>query len=125
MPRRALRSQVGMVLPQDTWLFQGTIRDNIAYGRPDASDADIQAAAEATYVDRFVAHLPEGYDAPSWTTRSSNVSAGEKQLITIARAFLSQPSLLILDEALRRWTPGPSCSCNRRWPRCAPIVRAS
>ena len=97
MPRRALRSQVGMVL-QDTWLFQGTIRDNIAYGRPDASDADIQAAAEATYVDRFVAHLPEGYDTVL-DDEGSNVSAGEKQLITIARAFLSQPSLLILDEA--------------------------
>ena len=97
MPRRELRDQIGMVL-QDTWLFQGTIRDNIAYGKPGATDAEIRAAAEATYVDRFVAHLPDGYDTVL-DDEGSNVSAGEKQLITIARAFLSQPSLLILDEA--------------------------
>lgn len=97
MPRRELRDQIGMVL-QDTWLFQGTIRDNIAYGKPGATDAEIKAAAEATYVDRFVAHLPEGYDTVL-DDEGANVSAGEKQLITIARAFLSQPSLLILDEA--------------------------
>ncbi|MCB1254207.1 MAG: ABC transporter ATP-binding protein, partial [Austwickia sp.] len=96
MPRRELRDQIGMVL-QDTWLFQGTIRDNIAYGKPGATDAEIRAAAEATYVDRFVAHLPDGYDTVL-DDEGSNVSAGEKQLITIARAFLSQPSLLILDE---------------------------
>ena len=83
---------------QDTWLFQGAIRDNIAYGKPGATDAEIRAAAEATYVDRFVAHLPDGYDTVL-DDEGSNVSAGEKQLITIARAFLSQPSLLILDEA--------------------------
>ncbi len=97
LPRRELRGQVGMVL-QDTWLFQGTIRDNIAYGRPGATEAEIVAAAEATYVDRFVAHLPDGYDTVL-DDEGSNVSAGEKQLITIARAFLAQPSLLILDEA--------------------------
>nr|WP_245706982.1 ABC transporter ATP-binding protein [Austwickia chelonae] len=97
MPRRELREQVGMVL-QDTWLFQGTIRENIAYGRPGASDEEIRAAAEATYVDRFVAHLPEGYDTVL-DDEGSNISAGEKQLITIARAFLSGPGLLILDEA--------------------------
>ena len=97
MPRRELRDQIGMVL-QDTWLFQGAIRDNIAYGKPGATDAEIRAAAEATYVDRFVAHLPDGYDTVL-DDEGSNVSAGEKQLITIARAFLSQPSLLILDEA--------------------------
>ena len=97
MPRQELRDQIGMVL-QDTWLFAGTIRDNIAYGKPGASEAEIHAAAEATYVDRFVGHLPEGYDT-LLDDEGSNVSAGEKQLITIARAFLSQPSLLILDEA--------------------------
>ena len=86
-----------MVL-QDTWLFGGTIRDNIAYGRPDASEEEILAAAEATYVDRFVHSLPDGYDTVI-DEEGSNISAGEKQLLTIARAFLSDPSLLILDEA--------------------------
>jgi ATP-binding cassette subfamily B protein len=95
--RDDLRSQIGMVL-QDTWLFGGTIRDNIAYGRPGASEADIHAAAEATFVDRFVHSLPDGYDTVI-NEEGSNVSAGEKQLITIARAFLANPSLLILDEA--------------------------
>ncbi len=97
VPRAALRSQVGMVL-QDTWLFHGTIRDNIAYGRPEASAEDILAAAEATYVDRFVHSLPDGYDTVI-DEEGSNISAGEKQLITIARAFLADPALLILDEA--------------------------
>ena len=97
IPRAVLRSEVGMVL-QDTWLFNGTIHDNIAYGRPDASEADIHAAAEATYVDRFVRSLPDGYDTVI-DEEGSNVSAGERQLITIARAFLADPTLLILDEA--------------------------
>ncbi|WP_166658240.1 ABC transporter ATP-binding protein [Actinokineospora alba] len=97
MPRRSLRGQVGMVL-QDTWLFHGTIRDNIAYGRPTASEEEILAAARATFVDRFVHSLPDGYDTVI-DEEGSNVSAGEKQLITIARAFLSNPALLILDEA--------------------------
>ena len=97
MTRHHLRSEIGMVL-QDTWLFGGTIRDNIAYGRPDASEEDILAAAEATYVDRFVRSLPDGYDTLI-DEEGSNISAGEKQLLTIARAFLSDPSLLILDEA--------------------------
>ncbi|HET9260013.1 MAG TPA: ABC transporter ATP-binding protein [Acidimicrobiia bacterium] len=95
--RSSLRSQVGMVL-QDTWLFKGTIRENIAYGRPDATEKEILAAAKATFVDRFVHSLPEGYDTVI-DDEGSNISAGEKQLITIARAFLSQPALLILDEA--------------------------
>lgn len=97
MPRRSLRGQVGMVL-QDTWLFHGTIRDNIAYGRPSASEEEILAASRATFVDRFVHSLPDGYDTVI-DEEGSNVSAGEKQLITIARAFLSNPALLILDEA--------------------------
>jgi ATP-binding cassette, subfamily B, multidrug efflux pump len=97
VPRADLRSNLGMVL-QDTWLFHGTIRDNIAYGRPDASDEEILAAARATYVDRFVHALPEGYDTVI-DEEGSNVSVGEKQLITIARAFLADPALLILDEA--------------------------
>ncbi len=97
MTRADLRSGVGMVL-QDTWLFGGTIRDNIAYGNPSASAEELLAAAKATYVDRFVRSLPDGYDTVI-DEEGSNVSAGEKQLITIARAFLADPSLLILDEA--------------------------
>jgi ATP-binding cassette subfamily B multidrug efflux pump len=97
VPRAALRSNIGMVL-QDTWLFHGTIRENIAYGRPTATEEEIHAAAEATYVDRFVHALPNGYDTVL-DEEASNMSAGEKQLITIARAFLADPALLILDEA--------------------------
>jgi ATP-binding cassette subfamily B multidrug efflux pump len=97
MTRDDLRSRTGMVL-QDTWLFQGTIRDNIAYGRGDATDDDILAAAQAAYVDRFVHALPDGYNTVL-DDEGSNLSAGEKQLITIARAFLARPDLLILDEA--------------------------
>ncbi len=97
MPRREVREQMGMVL-QDAWLFGGTIRENIAYGNPSASAADLLAAAKATYVDRFVRSLPAGYDTVI-DDAGSNVSAGEKQLITIARAFLADPTILILDEA--------------------------
>ncbi|WP_157890890.1 ABC transporter ATP-binding protein [Mycolicibacterium goodii] len=95
--RQSLRSSIGMVL-QDTWLFAGTIYDNIAYGRPDASEDEVIEAATAAYVDRFVHTLPHGYH-----TRVDDdggaISAGEKQLITIARAVLARPKLLILDEA--------------------------
>ncbi len=97
MPRSVLRSNVGMVL-QDTWLFAGTIRDNIAYGRPDATEAEILAAAKAAYVDRFVHVLPHGYDTVV-DDEGTALSAGEKQLLTIARAFVANPSILILDEA--------------------------
>ncbi|MCU1444831.1 ABC transporter ATP-binding protein [Cryobacterium sp.] len=97
MRRDDLRGRMGMVL-QDTWLFGGTIRDNIAYGRPDATEEQILEAAKATYVDRFVHSLPEGYDTVL-DDEGGNVSAGEKQLLTIARAFLARPSVLILDEA--------------------------
>ncbi|WP_289019356.1 ABC transporter ATP-binding protein [uncultured Ornithinimicrobium sp.] len=97
MTRHDLRARIGMVL-QDAWVFEGSIRDNIAYGRPGATDAEVQAAAEAAYVDRFVQHLPDGY-ATVLDDEGSSISVGEKQLITIARAFVSQPSLLILDEA--------------------------
>ncbi|GAB0103045.1 ABC transporter ATP-binding protein [Nocardia sp. JMUB6875] len=95
--RDHLRSRMGMVL-QDTWLFGGTIRENIAYGNPNASEADILEAARAAYVDRFVHALPHGYDTVI-DEEGSGVSTGEKQLITIARAFLAKPSILILDEA--------------------------
>ena len=97
MNRRELRSQIGMVL-QDTWLFGGTIRDNIAYGRPGATEEEILAAARATYVDRFVHSLPDGYDTLI-NEEGDNISAGQKQLLTIARAFLAEPAILILDEA--------------------------
>jgi ATP-binding cassette, subfamily B, multidrug efflux pump len=97
MRRGDLRGQTGMVL-QDTWLFGGTIRENIAYGRPDASTEDIMEAARATYVDRFVHNLPDGYDTVV-DEEGSSISAGERQLVTIARAFLADPALLILDEA--------------------------
>lgn len=97
MSRPALRSQIGMVL-QDTWLFGGTIYDNIAYGRPDASEDEVLAAARAAHVEPFVRTLPDGY-ATVIDDDGGNVSAGEKQLITIARAILARPRLLILDEA--------------------------
>lgn len=95
--RQDLRSRIGMVL-QDAWLFHGTIRENIAYGRMDATEEQIHAAAEATFVDRFVKSLPEGYDTVI-DEEGSGVSVGERQLITIARAFLADPAMLILDEA--------------------------
>jgi len=97
IPRAELRSNIGMVL-QDTWLFGGTIRDNIAYGNPDATEVDILEAAKACYVDRFVHSLPDGYDTVI-NEEGDNISAGEKQLLTIARAFLADRSILILDEA--------------------------
>ncbi len=97
MRRDELRANIGMVL-QDTWLFRGTIRDNIAYGKPGASEAEILSAAKAAYVDRFVHSLPLGYDTIV-DDEGSAISVGEKQLITIARAFLADPPLLILDEA--------------------------
>ncbi|MDK8242306.1 ABC transporter ATP-binding protein [Corynebacterium coyleae] len=97
MPRAELRSQIGMVL-QDAVLFKGTIMENIRYGRLDATDEEVIEAAKATYVDRFVRALPEGYDTIV-DQDGGSISAGERQLITIARAFLSQPALLILDEA--------------------------
>lgn len=97
LTRDEVRSRTGMVL-QDPWLFAGTIRENIRYGRDSATDQEVVDAATATRVDRFVHSLPEGYDTVL-DEEASNVSAGEKQLITIARAFVAQPSVLILDEA--------------------------
>jgi ATP-binding cassette subfamily B protein len=95
--RASLRSPIGMVL-QDTWLFAGTIAENIGYGRPGASDDEVVEAARAAHVDRFVRTLPDGYQTRV-SDDGSSISAGEKQLITIARAFLARPKLLILDEA--------------------------
>ncbi|KQO10006.1 multidrug ABC transporter ATP-binding protein [Agreia sp. Leaf244] len=97
LSRGTLRSRVGMVL-QDAWLFEGTIRENIRYGRLDATDEEVVEAAQATMVDRFVRQLPLGYDTVL-DADGGSVSAGERQLITIARAFIANPSLLILDEA--------------------------
>jgi ATP-binding cassette subfamily B protein len=97
IPRELLRSRFGMVL-QDTWLFNGTIRDNIAYGREDASEEEIIEAAKAAHADYFIRTLPEGYDT-ILNEEASNISQGQKQLLTIARAILSSPAILILDEA--------------------------
>ncbi|HEV8567238.1 MAG TPA: ABC transporter ATP-binding protein [Actinoplanes sp.] len=97
MPREQLREHLGMVL-QDTWLFGGTIAENIAYGADHPTPEKVEAAAEAAHVDGFVRMLPDGYDTVI-DEEGSNVSAGQKQLITIARAFLAEPSILILDEA--------------------------
>ncbi len=97
LTRDDLRRTFGMVL-QDTWLFGGTIRENIAYGREDATEEEIHAAAEAAHVDHFVRTLPHGYETVI-DDDASNLSAGEKQLLTIARAFLADPQVLILDEA--------------------------
>ena len=97
MRRGALRGMFGMVL-QDTWLFNGTIRDNIGYGREGAPEDDIVRAAQAAYADHFIRTLPEGYDTVL-NEEASNISQGQKQLLTIARAILANPSILILDEA--------------------------
>ena len=97
MTRSDLRRLFGMVL-QDTWLFSGTIRENIAYGREGASEDEIRAAARAARVDHFVRALPDGYDTVL-DDDATNVSQGERQLLTIARAFLADPDILILDEA--------------------------
>jgi ATP-binding cassette subfamily B protein len=97
LTRDQVRSNFGMVL-QDTWLFAGTIRDNIAYGKDDATESEIVAAAKAAYLDHFVRTLPDGYDT-MLDEDASNLSAGQRQLLTIARAFLANPSILILDEA--------------------------
>lgn len=97
MTKNDVRSKFGMVL-QDTWLFNGTIAENIAYGRDDATTEEVIAAAEAAYADEFIRRLPEGYDT-ILNEEGSNISQGQKQLLTIARAILSDPSILILDEA--------------------------
>lgn len=97
MTRDDVRRCFGMVL-QDTWLFEGTIRDNIAYGRESATAEEVIAAAEAAHVHHFVRTLPDGYDTVL-TEGAANISAGERQLLTIARAFLADPAVLILDEA--------------------------
>ena len=97
MKRSDLRSLFGMVL-QDTWLFNGTIRDNIAYGKENATEEEIIAAAKAAHADHFIRVLPDGYDT-ILNEEVSNISQGQKQLLTIARALLSNPEIMILDEA--------------------------
>jgi ATP-binding cassette subfamily B protein len=97
LKRGALRRMFGMVL-QDTWLFSGTIRENIAYGREKAAEQAIVKAAKAAQADHFIRTLPENYDTPI-NEEASNLSQGQKQLLTIARAFLADPAILILDEA--------------------------
>lgn len=95
--RSSLREAFGMVL-QDTWLFNGTIMENIRYGRLDATDDEVIAAAKAAHVDRFIRTLPDGYQT-ELNEESGNVSQGQKQLLTIARAILADNKILILDEA--------------------------
>jgi ATP-binding cassette subfamily B protein len=97
LTRDDIRKNYGMVL-QDTWLFTGSIRDNIAYGREGATDEEVIAAAEAAHVDHFARTQPDGYDTVI-DEDASNISAGQKQLVTIARAFIANPTILILDEA--------------------------
>lgn len=97
MPRAALRSVFSMVL-QDTWLFSGTIYDNIAYGRPDATEEEVVEAAKRAHVDRFIRSLPDGYQTVI-NEETTNISGGQKQLLTIARAYLANRPILILDEA--------------------------
>ena len=97
MERGKLRSLFGMVL-QDTWLFNGTIRDNIAYGKEGSTEEDVIQAAVAAHADHFIRTLPEGYDTVL-NEEASNISQGQKQLLTIARAILANPAILILDEA--------------------------
>ena len=123
IPGAPLREHLGMVL-QDTWLFGGTIRDNIAYGRPDATEEEILEAARATYVDRFVHHLPLGYDTVI-DEEGDNISAGQKQLLTIARAFLSQPAILILDEATSSVDTRTEVLIQEAMNGCAPTAPAS
>ena len=97
MPRNALRSVFSMVL-QDTWLFSGTIYDNIAYGHPDATEEEVHEAAKRAHIDRFIRSLPNGYDTVI-NEETTNISGGQKQLLTIARAYLANRPILILDEA--------------------------
>ncbi len=97
MSRSGLRQNFGMVL-QDSWLFSGTLAENIAYGRPDASRDEIEAAAKAAKIDYFIRTMPQGYDT-IMSNEAANLSAGQKQLLTIARVFLCNPPILILDEA--------------------------
>ena len=95
--RDSLRSLYGMVL-QDTWMFKGSVRDNIAYGKPDATDEEVVAAAKAAHAHSFIMRLPQGYDTVL-AEDGGNISQGQKQLLCIARAMLTKPSMLILDEA--------------------------
>jgi ATP-binding cassette subfamily B protein len=97
MTRGGLRKIFGMVL-QDTWLFSGTIRENIAYGRENATEDEIVRAARAAHADHFIRTLPENYDT-AINEEATNLSQGQKQLLTIARAFVADPAILILDEA--------------------------
>lgn len=103
MIRSGLRKNFGMVL-QDTWLFGGTVAENIAYSKPDATREEIVQAAKAAKVDYFIRTMPKGYDTVL-DNEAANLSAGQRQLLTIARVFLCDPPIIILDEALPRGYP--------------------
>jgi len=122
LARSTLRGLFGMVL-QDAWLFSGSIRENIAYGRDDATEAEIVAAAEIVHADHFVRTLPEGYDTVI-NEEASNISQGQKQLLTIARAVLADPTILILDEATSNVDTRTEAFVQKAMTRLMSVARA-
>lgn len=121
--RASTRDRFGMVL-QDTWLFGGTIAENVAFGKPDATREEIIRACDEAYCDHFIRTLPQGYDTVIGSDTSS-ISSGQKQLLTIARALLAQRELLILDEATSNVTRARSFSSRRPWTALCAAGRAS
>ena len=123
IPRDELRRAFGIVL-QDAWLFTGSIRENIEYGRPGATEADIVAAARASHVDQFVRSLPAGY-ATMLGNDGDSLSRGQRQLVSIARAQIAGRSIMVLERRRAPWTAGPRCRSGMRWSGCGKVTRAS